>query len=133
MTFVVGEFNGMSLLQAALKASPEIAVTELAGAMWREANSIIDDSVPLVPVKNGILRGSHTVEMPKIDGMSIEVRFGYGGAASAYSVIQHERTDFKHTVGQAHYLSDPFNAHAPMIEARLGADMQARNLFPGLA
>lgn len=132
MTFVVGDFNGMSLLQAALKASPEIAVTELAGAMYREANAIIADSVPLVPVKTGVLRASHTVEQPRIDGLSIEVRFGYGGAAQAYSVIQHERTDFHHTVGQAHYLSDPFNAHAPTIELRLGADMQARKLFPGL-
>lgn len=43
-----------------------------------------------VPVDQGILRGSKYIEGPTIEGNNIEVKIGYGGAASAYAAAVHE-------------------------------------------
>lgn len=126
------EIEGMSTLNAVLRASPARAMEALAGSLWREANRIMTDSKGEVPVKQGILRASGTVFMPVIEGLTVEVVLGYGGAAQAYAVIQHERTDFHHTVGKAHYLLDPMEQHAEGMDARLAADIDVQNLFPGL-
>ena len=41
---------------------------------------------------------------------------GYGGAASAYALVQHERTDYRHPgQGQAKYLEGPAKARAPQL------------------
>jgi len=121
----------MATLQQVLRLSPEIAMQELAGALWREGNRIMTNSKDEVPVRFGILRASGTVFLPKIEGLTVEVTLGYGGAAQAYAVVQHERTDFHHNVGKAHYLSDPMEAAAAGMDGRLAADLSMRNLFPG--
>lgn len=131
---VVGSFEieGMDALQAALRASPERALENLGAALWNEANSIMTDAKDQTPVKWGTLRASGTVQMPTFEGTEVEVVLGFGGAAQAYAVIQHERTDFHHTSGKAHYLSDPMTEHEHGMEERLAEDVGARALFPGL-
>ncbi len=73
-----------------------------------------------VPVRDGILRGSGFVDQPVINGDEVYVTLGYGGSASAYALVQHERTDFHHTVGQDHYLSEPVAAAAAGLPQRIG-------------
>lgn len=43
-----------------------------------------------VPVDTGTLRASKYIDGPTIEGDSIEVTIGYGGAASAYAAAVHE-------------------------------------------
>lgn len=43
-----------------------------------------------VPVDLGTLRASKYIEGPTIEGDRIEVKIGYGGAASAYAAAVHE-------------------------------------------
>lgn len=94
-------------------------------AIYREAQSIIADSVPLVPWDEGTLKGSHVVLPPRPGGSGWEVEFGYGGAASAYAEVQHEREDFNHPRGgQAKYLLTAVQLHEATLDARLAGHVR---------
>lgn len=54
-----------------------------------------------VPVDEGTLRSSGTVRGPDSDGA---VRLTFGGPSAPYALVQHERTDYSHTVGESRYL-----------------------------
>lgn len=65
----------------------------------------------------GALRGSGHVTGPTRAGKDYQVTIGYGGAARAYALAQHRRTDFRHKPGQkAHFLEDPMREGAPYVE-----------------
>lgn len=49
----------------------------------------------------GTLQGSGTWEPAQIDGTQITVNIGFN---TDYAAVQHERLDFRHSVGQAKYL-----------------------------
>lgn len=56
------------------------------------------------PVDTGTLRGSGYVDLPQDQGDRITQTFGFGGAASDYALIVHERLDVNHPTGQAKFL-----------------------------
>jgi hypothetical protein len=68
------------------------------------ANEIKSLSQERCPVDTGTLRGSAQLAREK----SI-IRVGYGGAASAYSIEQHENLNLHHPVGQAKFLESAFD------------------------
>lgn len=88
-------------------------------ALFAEAWKIMAQSHREVPVRDGILKNSGTVLPPQKRGKTVVVEMGYGGAASAYAVPQHERTDYNHRVGKAKYLEDPLIAAASELPANL--------------
>lgn len=53
-----------------------------------------------VPVDEGTLRNS--LRVLKRGGYAVDLVAG--GAAAPYALVQHERTDFRHRVGEARYL-----------------------------
>src|SRR5688572_2780607 len=108
------QWEGVEQLQAALRAKGDRAPLAMAGALFREAETIMGRSRELVPVDTGTLRGSGSVTAPQIAGSFVEVEFGYGGAASDYAVIVHEHMGLSHTNGQAKFLEQP------ALEAALG-------------
>lgn len=70
-----------------------------AAGLFQEAEHIMNLSKREVPVDMGTLRNSGFVEMPRGDrsfinrsSHVIEVRMGYGGAASGYALYLHEGT-----------------------------------------
>jgi hypothetical protein len=64
---------------------------ELAAATYEEAEAIMADSKEnYVPIDLGTLKNSGYVEPPQIEGDTIVVRMGYGGAAKAYALAVHE-------------------------------------------
>lgn len=104
-------------LQAIADATPRIA----AKALFAEASIVMGESqTEYVPVDTGVLKNSGFVGAPKIGPSSVEVELGYGGAAAAYAVVQHERLDYRHTVGQAKYLETPVLAWGDRAERTLG-------------
>lgn len=113
------EIEGLPQLRAALGRAKERAPIAMASALLIEAESIMHDSRELAPVDVGSLKGSATVGHPEITARGAEVEFGYGGAAEDYAVIQHERTDFHHTVGQAKFLEKPALEHAHGMGSRM--------------
>jgi hypothetical protein len=71
-------------------------------------------SQALCPVDSGTLRGSAVVD---VQGNTVTV--GYGGAASAYALVQHENLHFHHPVGQDKFLEQPFDEMVPEIIKRV--------------
>ena len=91
----------------------------IANAMYQEAQIEMTESKRRVPVDTGTLRASGTVGRPVIRGEVINVTLSYGGAAKDYAIIQHERLDFFHEVGEAKFLESVLNESAPHMNARL--------------
>lgn len=98
----------------------------LAAELFREGQETMTESKPLVPVDLGTLRNSGTVFEPEFDQGRVSVSLGYGGAASDYALVQHERTDYTHTVGQAKYLEAPAKARAQGFGKRIAAGVARR-------
>lgn len=110
------------LMKLGIAASPATAAA-VAGPLYREAQGILSDSQPLVPVEFGTLKGSGHVTMPTVSIHGVEVTIGYGGAARDYAIIQHERLDFQHPRGgQAKYLEQPALEHGATMGERLGPE-----------
>jgi hypothetical protein len=104
----------------------ESADEALGAALYKEATRALNISRPLVPVDTGVLRGSGVVLQPEKMANRVRVQFGYGGGARAYALVQHENMSFKHTVGQAKYLSEGVRGSLPGASARVAADIRAR-------
>lgn len=118
-------FTNASEFERELRRAGEKVGAAASAALYREAVSIMADSVPLVPWDTGTLRGSQTVSRPQREGDDIVVEFGYGGAASAYAEVQHEREDFRHPRGgQAHYLSEPTYLHGAGLDSRMAGHVR---------
>ena len=84
----------------------------LAGAMFAEANTVLNESKKIVPVDTGTLKSSGKVSPPKVVEGAVEVEISYGGAASQYAGIVHEDPTAKHAPGKTFkYLEIPVMAH----------------------
>ncbi len=75
-------------------------------------------------LRPGTLRASGYVAKPVREGRKISVELGYGGAASDYAVVQHERLDYRHTTGQAKYLESVLNESRPYMLQRIAQRLQ---------
>lgn len=81
------------------------------------AQALLAASQPLVPVDTGALQISGHIER---DGEGAAVVYSATDDKSGYdyAAIQHQRDDYAHEQGQAHYLSDPMDqAHGEIIPA----------------
>jgi len=81
--------------------------------LMEEAQLIFRESQRIVPVKTGVLRASGQIVPPRKKGDKYEVVIGYGGAASAYALKQHENLQYAHKEGKtAKYLEIPAQQRA---------------------
>jgi hypothetical protein len=82
-------------------------------ALTAVEETIMSESFPEVPKKEGGLEGSAFANDPKIEGEKVEAEMGYN---IIYAVRQHEELDWVHPLkGKAKYLEDPANRVAPQI------------------
>lgn len=77
-----------------------------------------------VPVDQGILRSTGRVGKPKKTRREFMVELFYGGPAATYALIQHERPDFSHTVGQWKYLETPLLREASQSGNIIAAEVR---------
>jgi hypothetical protein len=95
---------------------------QIGAALYQEGQHIMTRSKSeFVPVDTGTLRASGQVTLPRQESGRVVVELGYGGAASAYALVQHERMDFHHPVGQAKYLEQPVNEAAAGFGQRIAS------------
>lgn len=91
---------------------PQI-INDISNAVANAMNEWCEDTMTLAkertPVDGGTLRASGTVEPPVYSGDVVTQSLGFGGAASAYALEQHERLDFAHATGQAKFLESAVN------------------------
>ena len=122
---------GTAELRAKLKAAGPLAMTALAAASLEEMEKVMAEAKAITPVQKkkglpgGTLRSSGTVLPPKIGARSVTTVAGFGGAAKAYALVQHERLDYKHNPGQtAKFLERPFLAHSKMMPRSLAKGVE---------
>lgn len=91
--------------------------------------NIRTSSMRRVPVDLGVLRASHYVTEPEMDGGEVHVVVGCGGGpAKPYAIVQHERLDYRHGEGEAKFLENASREEAPRA-----ADLIARFAKASLA
>lgn len=132
--------RGLKELNAKLVRLGTRAPLAVEGALFEFGSLIEGDAKALCPVDTGTLRDSGFTLTSSLDSMgpkaspTPEVRalvrttqsevtavVGFGGPSAPYALVQHERTDFHHTVGQAKYLETPVNARAGELLTIIGA------------
>ena len=114
LTLVGDDALKARLINAGINAAPALGM-----ALFAEANLVMKTAKMLAPLDTGVLMASGFVRRPTFTMSGAEVQLGFGGAASAYALVQHEREDYQHNRGQAHYLSEPLQAMEPYIMGRL--------------
>lgn len=125
MSFTV-EIAGVAEAINQLRRFAEDADQATGAALRQEGEIILAWSQQQVPVDTGVLKASGAVLGPIMSYNGVEVQVGYGGAAKAYARRQHEETGWRHRVGKAKYLEDPF-----MARVQSGLTLQAiqREIF----
>lgn len=127
-----GGLQGTSAAASAFYGTIDELTITLARALGIEAELVMTDAKEnYVPVGHppedktpGTLRASGFVLPPVILGSHIEVILGFGGAAEAYALVQHEHMEYHHTVGRSKYLEIPMLAAAAGLDGRLAAAIQ---------
>lgn len=126
------KLGGDETLRRILAAGSGKTVIAVGGALLQCAQLVMRASLEQVPVKDAVLKGSATINDPKFSNGLIKVVMGYGGAASAYALYQHNAPDGWHYTrpgSKSHYLSDPLMEALPVIEKtlafRIGQMLQA--------
>lgn len=114
----------------------------VSAGVYDESIKIMNKSKRQVPLEDGILRSSATVNQPVTSGQLFSITMGYGGDASAYALIQHENLSFHHpglhskrkdqSGRKGKYLEDPVNESLPTLEARIAKSVLAYFIVNGL-
>ncbi len=89
-------------VKRALQAARELAngqalMPRILGEVDRAMMALQGKAASLAPVAEGTLRGSATAWAKQI-GPGIQSGVEFGGMASAYASVQHEHTEFRHTL-----------------------------------
>lgn len=140
-------FKELDAKLARLGARGPVAVE---GALFEFGSLVEGDAKGLAPVDTGNLRGSGftlTASLNDIGGTAepsgearalarntateITAVVGFGGPSAPYAAVQHERTDYHHTVGQAKYLETPLKARSPELLTIIGARVDREILAAG--
>jgi hypothetical protein len=106
-------------LQAELAKRLNAAVKAAETALYQGASIIMTEAKKRAPLDVGTLRNSGYVTLPRRDGNDVSVEAGFGGAAKAYAVRQHEETSYNHEVGEAKYLQNAIDAKENEVRARV--------------
>jgi len=95
----------------------------LGGALYREAQGVMAQALPLTPILTGALRRSGHVDEPEITGSGAFVTLGFGGDAAPYAVYVHENLTARHTPPtQAKFLEQPLNDAVDGMADRLAVE-----------
>jgi len=112
-------------IRARLEAAAEAMREGAADGLEEWAEYVLQQSSQLVPIEEGTLQNSGTVE---VDREALRAAVGYGnGGASDYVVTQHERLDYKHDSGRsAKFLERPAMQSRAVGEQIIGDAIKRR-------
>ncbi len=144
MPEVIQTLTGMPELNANLaRLSGEELLLAVEQGLFEIGSTIEGDAKELVPVDTGNLRDSGftiTSSLENLgptaepsgearasvdDGGTVNAVVGFGGPSAEYALVQHERTDYHHRVGQAKYLETAVNQRVEEIPTVLAQRVQA--------
>lgn len=108
---------------AAMRGAVERGLYQSALVVMAESQKIVPIGGPPTSPHDpapGTLRDSGTVLPPEWRGDVCSVTLGYGGAAEAYALRQHEDLTYQHKPGQqAKYLEQPLDEDARNVTQRI--------------
>lgn len=93
------DIRGIPEVKQALMVNGRKVSAAVDRAVVSVANDILNKADQRVPVDEGILRSSGFLDIKRGGGPvggGLVITIGYGGAASEYAIVQHERVDFWH-------------------------------------
>lgn len=91
-------------------------------AVQEAAEHLLEESNRTVPIEESTLLKSGEASS---EGLTAQV--SYGGAASAYAVVQHERTKFRHDAGRrSKWLQLTFQERASQVQQWLAMSIRRR-------
>lgn len=97
--------------------------------LYEEGEEIMTRSKEeFVPVDLSTLKNSGLTHPAEIRGKTVTVELTFGGAASEYAIVQHERLDYRHTVGGPKYLERPLKEATAGMAGRIAAGLSARGM-----
>jgi hypothetical protein len=122
------QLKGMNSMNRKLKDISRRHPEMVGKAMYQEMQIEMTEAKRRCPVETGVLRASGTVSRPEIDSYdNINVMLSFGGAAQDYAIVQHERLDFVHKVGQAKFLESVLNESQSHMGTRIARRIHFNN------
>lgn len=125
-------------LQAELAKRLNAAVKAAETALYQGGSIIMTEAKKRTPVNKdpkitgGTLKSSGYVTLPQRQGDEVFVEVGFGGAAKAYAVRQHEETSYVHETGEAKYLQNAIDFKEDQVRSRIKR-LTEKALFDGRA
>ena len=129
---VGGSINvrGLNNLDKTFKSLGVDARLALSSALYAAAAGVGAKADNLVPVDEGILKGSQSITPPKAHSANPTARITYGGPSAPYALVQHERLDYEHPKGgQAKYLEQPFTEEVDAWPTRFSARIKLASRY----
>lgn len=83
--------TGLGQLSKIVQNGGDKALHAIANGLYLEAQMAFNESQNLVPIDTGILKSSGHITSPKMTPESVEITIAYGGPATDYAFIVHER------------------------------------------
>jgi hypothetical protein len=126
---------GVDVVRSLLAKGGTVGVDALSSVLRDDSLLAFRNSQRMTPHADGPLRASGVVKPPVVSGTHVEVLMGYGGAASAYALYQHENTQLRHPdptnphsdpKGQAKYLETPVRDQTKGLAKRLRDELESR-------
>lgn len=121
------EITGMDKLSRIVQEGGEKALHGLTQALYLEAQMAFNESQTLVPIDTGILRSSGHIKSPVVSEEAIEITIAYGGPATDYAFIVHEKIYapsgkkvYHRPPTRAKYLEIPVRRRSKGMAKRLG-------------
>lgn len=97
-------------------------------ALYSEGVGLYGEARKRVPVDSGYLRDSAYVTKPNLRSQNMKVEVGFG---AEHATLQHQKTEYRHTKGEAKYLENAITGFTGGFLQRLGAQTQ-RNVAAGV-
>jgi len=101
----------------------------IANSLYVECELIKTVSMKRTPVDTGVLRASHEVQKPKVEGGDISCSIAVGGPAAPYAIYVHENLMAHHPVGQAKFLESAINDAKPGLAERVMSRVNVEGMF----
>lgn len=101
------ELRGIDEVRRRLGLAQEALTEGMAAGLKALGENVRGNSMGRAPVDLGVLRNSHYVTEPEVDGDTISLTIGCGGGpAEPYAIVQHERLDLRHPEGEAKFMEN---------------------------
>jgi len=121
--------NGSVQFEAKMAGFEAKLQKAIANSLYVECELIKTVSMKRTPVDTGVLRASHEVQKPKIEGEDISCSIAVGGPAAPYAIYVHENLMAHHPVGQAKFLESAINDAKPGLSERVMGRVNVEGMF----